>query len=88
VEEERMPPILRVDEALGARRAADIARWRAARDARACATALEALAAAARDEARNLMPPILAAADADATVGEICGALESVFGRYRPVAAL
>jgi methylmalonyl-CoA mutase, N-terminal domain len=37
----------------------------------------------ARD-GRNVMPPILAAVRAYATVGEMCGVLKSVFGEYKP----
>ncbi len=85
IEGERPAPPPRRDEGLGARRAAEIVSWRAGRDAKACEAALAALAAAARDPAANLMPPILAAARADATVGEICGRLETVFGRHKPL---
>lgn len=62
--------------------------WRARRDERACRAALDALAAAARNPDLNLMPAILAAADADGTVGEICAALQSVFGGYKPAVTL
>jgi methylmalonyl-CoA mutase N-terminal domain/subunit len=44
-------------------------------------TALESLKAAARGT-DNLMPPILEAVRAYATLGEICGALREVFGEY------
>jgi methylmalonyl-CoA mutase N-terminal domain/subunit len=43
---------------------------------------LDELEAAARD-GRNLMPPILAAAAAYTTVGEISDRLRSVFGEHR-----
>ena len=33
------------------------------------------------------MPAIIAAVDAEATLGEICGALRQVFGDYRPAVA-
>ena len=39
------------------------------------------------DGTGNLMPPIVAAVRAEATLGEICGALRVVFGEYRPAAA-
>ena len=42
---------------------------------------LAALAAAARTDA-NLVEPMLAAARAEATLGEICDALRSVWGTY------
>ena len=35
----------------------------------------------------DLMPPIVEAAAADATLGEVCGALRSAFGEYRPASA-
>jgi len=84
LENERLPPVLRVDERLRERRAAELAAWRAARDARACGAALEALERAARDERRNLVPPIVIAVKAGATVGEVCARLAAVFGSYRP----
>jgi methylmalonyl-CoA mutase N-terminal domain/subunit len=59
---------------------------RAQRDSDAVAAVLDDLAAAARGGA-DLMPPILAAVRADASLGEICGALRSAFGEYRPAAA-
>ena len=52
------------------------------RDAAAHREALEALRAAARSGA-NLMPPILDAVVAYASVGEICGTMKTVFGEYR-----
>ena len=33
------------------------------------------------------MPAIIAAVRAEATLGEICGALREVFGAYRPASA-
>ncbi len=84
VEEEVTPPILRVDDALAAKRTDELSAWRAARDADACESALAALADAAAGEA-NLMPTIVAAVEAGATVGEVCGRLEGVFGRHEPV---
>jgi methylmalonyl-CoA mutase N-terminal domain/subunit len=44
--------------------------------------ALEAVTAAARQPDANLMPVILEAVGAYATVGEVIGALEQVFGRW------
>ncbi len=58
---------------------------RSSRDAEATAAALSRLTEAARGEA-NLMPCIVDAARAWATVGEISGALRSVFGEYTEVA--
>jgi len=55
---------------------------RARRPARPVETALAALRAAAAED-RNLMPPILDCARADATLGEIAGTLRAAFGEYR-----
>jgi methylmalonyl-CoA mutase N-terminal domain/subunit len=60
----------------------DLARHRAARDGAATAAALDRLAAGARGTA-NLMPLLLDAARAGATLGEMTGALKPVFGTYR-----
>jgi methylmalonyl-CoA mutase N-terminal domain/subunit len=56
------------------------------RDAAGVAAALAALSADAASE-RNLMPAIIAAVRADATLGEVCAALRAVFGAYRPASA-
>jgi methylmalonyl-CoA mutase N-terminal domain/subunit len=64
-----------------------LAAWRAARDAGATARALDRLAAAARGT-DNLLPPIIDAVRAGATLGEIAGGLRAVFGRFREGKAL
>jgi methylmalonyl-CoA mutase N-terminal domain/subunit len=55
---------------------------RAKRDAAAWQAAVDDVRAAARD-GRNLVPPIIAAVEAYATVGEIADAMRDVFGEYR-----
>jgi methylmalonyl-CoA mutase N-terminal domain/subunit len=65
-------------QALGSRRAQ--------RDQRAVDAALAALTAAARTD-QNLVPPMLDAARAEATLGEICAALRAVWGDYAEPAA-
>ena len=55
---------------------------RAARDAGAHAAALDAVRAACRGT-DNVMPPLIAAADAGATVGELCDVFREVWGVYR-----
>jgi methylmalonyl-CoA mutase N-terminal domain/subunit len=52
------------------------------RDAAACSGALERLAQAARGET-NLMPRVLDAVRAYASVQEICDTLKPAFGLYR-----
>jgi methylmalonyl-CoA mutase N-terminal domain/subunit len=58
---------------------------RARRDASAWKAALDAVAAAARSR-DNLVPHIIAAVEADATVGEIADTLRAEFGEYKEVA--
>jgi methylmalonyl-CoA mutase, N-terminal domain len=55
---------------------------RAGRDQAAVETSLAVLAAAARGE-DNLLPPMIIAAREEATLGEICGVLRTVWGSYR-----
>jgi methylmalonyl-CoA mutase N-terminal domain/subunit len=45
---------------------------------------LSELRKAAENENVNLMPPILAAVEAYATLGEICDTLREVFGEHKP----
>ena len=82
IQNEAKPDLLRVDEALGARRRTQVAQYRAERDNGAVTTTLAALTAAAQGT-ENLMPRILAAVKAEATVGEICDAMRVVFGEYQ-----
>jgi (2R)-ethylmalonyl-CoA mutase len=56
--------------------------WRERRDARAAASALDALKAAAQ-EGRNIMPASIECAKAGVTTGEWGTALREVFGEYR-----
>jgi methylmalonyl-CoA mutase N-terminal domain/subunit len=79
---EAPPDLLRVDEALGAQRRKQVAEYRATRDNGAVRTKLEALTVGAKGDA-NLMPLILGAVKAEATIGEICGTLREVFGEYQ-----
>ena len=60
-----------------------LARVRAERDASAHAAAMRRLEDEARRGDVNLMPAIIAAVEAYATIGEMCGALRSVYGEYR-----
>ncbi len=60
---------------------------RASRDAVSWQQAIDAVVTAARDGS-NLVPRIISAVEAKATVGEIADAMRSVFGEYREAAAL
>jgi methylmalonyl-CoA mutase N-terminal domain/subunit len=73
--------ILRVSHQVERDQAAELARRRAARDATAVTAALADMIAAARSGA-NMIPAILAAAQAEATLGEICGTLREEWGSY------
>ena len=73
--------ILRVSHQVERDQAAELARRRAARDAAAVDAGLAAMLDAARSGA-NMIPPMLAAARAEATLGEICGALRQEWGSY------
>jgi methylmalonyl-CoA mutase N-terminal domain/subunit len=78
----KQPPILKMDPEVGRRQAAKVAALRRLRNADAVRAALERLEAAARSS-DNLMPRILAAVEAYATLGEISDTLRGVFGEQR-----
>jgi methylmalonyl-CoA mutase N-terminal domain/subunit len=75
-------PILRVGDDAESGQRGRLAELRSARDNERCRRALAALRDAARTDA-NLIPLILDAARADATLYEIRAAMEEVFGAYR-----
>lgn len=76
-------PLLRIPEEVEARQRAAVASVRASRDADLVARRIADIEAAAR-EGRNLMPPIIEAVDARATLGEMADALRRVFGVHAP----
>ncbi len=73
--------ILRVSHQVERDQAAELGRRRAARDQAAVDAALASMLDAARSGA-NMIPPMLDAARAEATLGEICGALRAEWGSY------
>ena len=75
-------PVLRVDPALEAEQVTRLRQLRAERDAARAQAALARVEETARSEG-NLLPPILEAVEALATVGEIADAMRRVFGEYR-----
>jgi methylmalonyl-CoA mutase N-terminal domain/subunit len=77
--------VFRLDPRVERERAAALGRWRSERDATRSDAALAALETAARGD-ENLVPRILAAVEAKATLGEISDRLREVFGVYRPPA--
>jgi methylmalonyl-CoA mutase, N-terminal domain len=78
--------ILRISPEVEQQQVAELAARRAARDQARVDRALAAMSAAARTDA-NLVPPMLEAARAEATLGEICGALRAEWGSYSERAA-
>jgi methylmalonyl-CoA mutase N-terminal domain/subunit len=81
-EEERGIPTLRMDEDIERSQIARLNALRAKRDTARAKSALAALQRLAATE-ENLLPAILAAVEAYATVGEISDALRRVFGEYQ-----
>jgi methylmalonyl-CoA mutase N-terminal domain/subunit len=81
--DENAAPAFRPDRASRNSVLADLDAVRKKRDAAAVEASLAAVERAARGT-ENVMPPILAAVERLATLGEICAALERVFGRYKP----
>ena len=77
---------LRIGPEVERAQVAELADRRAARDQATVDRTLADLAAAARTGA-NLVEPMLSAARAEATLGEICEALRSVWGSYTEPAA-
>jgi methylmalonyl-CoA mutase N-terminal domain/subunit len=76
-------PLLRVDVEGEQRHIQQLNEVRRRRDNRAVAEKLRALEQAARGT-ENLMPPLLEAVKAYATLGEMMGVLREVFGEYQP----
>lgn len=81
-QEEQPIELLQIEEAAALRQEENLAALRKRRSNVRVASALDALRRAA-EGTENTMPFILEAVRAYATVGEICGALADVFGRYR-----
>jgi methylmalonyl-CoA mutase, N-terminal domain len=75
--------ILRIDPALEQKQITRVQAARADRDHEAVQRALQAITAAARSQTTNLMPPLLDAARAQVSEGEIVHALQQVWGDYR-----
>jgi methylmalonyl-CoA mutase N-terminal domain/subunit len=82
--EEAQPPLIfRTDERAASEQLKRLRSHRQRRDAAAVTAALAQLRTVAEGTSQ-LMPTILDAVRADATLGEICGTLRDVFGEYRP----
>ena len=81
-EEGETPAPFRLDPELEKQQIARLRELRASRDTAVFEERLRALEQAARSS-ENLMPHILACAEAHVTVGEISDRLRTVFGEYR-----
>jgi methylmalonyl-CoA mutase, N-terminal domain len=82
MEDREKSPVFRIDPSNERAQVESLQKLRASRDAGKFHQSLVQLEAAARSS-ENLMPRILAAAEACATVGEISDTLRRVFGEYR-----
>ncbi len=82
MEEEKEVPIQRIDPELEAKQVERLRAFRARRDKGPCEAAIKEVEAAAR-AGQNVMPRIIVAVEANATVGEISNAMRKVFGEYR-----
>ena len=78
---------LRIDESAARRQAERIARTRRTRDRGRVDRTLDALRRTAAG-AGNLMPPLIEAVRAHATLGEMCAALRDVWGEYEEAPAI
>ena len=83
-QDEKPIETLRIPEGVETDQRRRLADTKLRRDGAAVARDLDAIAQAARGKT-NLMPSILQAVRDRATVGEICGAMKTVFGEYREV---
>jgi len=81
-QDERQIPTLHIDAEIEGAQVARVQALRAKRDAAKTKAALAELERRART-AENLLPAILAAVEAYATVGEISDALRRVYGEYQ-----
>ncbi|MGA2357786.1 MAG: methylmalonyl-CoA mutase family protein [Terriglobales bacterium] len=82
--EEKAVPIQRIDPALEPRQVERLRAVRAKRNVETWKAAIRAVEDTARS-GDNLMPRILAAVEANATVGEISDAMRKVYGEYKEV---
>jgi methylmalonyl-CoA mutase N-terminal domain/subunit len=85
--EEKPTGLLKVDPTVGEKQTARLQELKSTRDNAAVATALAELKAAAQGT-DALMPPILKAVKALATLGEVCDTLREVFGEYEAPALI
>ncbi|MDP1761082.1 MAG: methylmalonyl-CoA mutase family protein [Deltaproteobacteria bacterium] len=85
--EDKLTGLLKVDPEVGAKQVARLQELKSSRDNAAVQQALAELKTAA-EGTDNLMPPILKAVKALATLGEVCDTLRGVFGEYEAPALI
>ena len=83
MEEPPVTDLLRVDMKVGEEKAVELKQWRAKRDNAAWKKALDKLREVSKTDT-NVMPTVIEAVKAGATVGEVCDVWREVFGQYRP----
>ncbi len=83
MEEPPVTDLLRVDMKVGEEKAKELKQWRAKRDNAAWKKALDKLREVSKTDT-NVMPTVIEAVKAGATVGEVCDVWRDVFGQYRP----
>jgi methylmalonyl-CoA mutase N-terminal domain/subunit len=86
--DEPPPPTLRIGPEVEQEQLDRLAKVKADRDGARVESALARVRHDASEPTTNLMPALLGAADAYATVGEICDTLAGVFGRHVEVARI
>jgi methylmalonyl-CoA mutase, N-terminal domain len=82
MDDEKAVPLQRIDEALERKQVERLRALRTKRDPAPWQAAIKAVEDTARS-GENVMPRILAAVEANATVGEISDAMRKVYGEYR-----
>ncbi len=87
-EEDEKIPVLKIDMETEVSQRERVQELRRRRAARAVERALERVTTAAASQGENLMPPLIDAARAYATLGETIEALKSVLGTYQEPAIL
>jgi methylmalonyl-CoA mutase N-terminal domain/subunit len=76
--------VMRIDPGIERRQVERVRAVRASRDEADCRLALDAVGAAGR-ASDNLVPPIIRAVEARATIGEISDTLRRIFGEHREI---
>ncbi len=79
----QVPDIMRVDPATEHEQVARLQAFKQNRDQQLVQTRLEQVRAAARGS-ENMLPTLRQALKDRCTLGEVCGAMQDIFGRYQP----